>query len=88
MNVADARAAWYEARETASLAYHSIADPAAKKYSRAVGIAQQISEPIPRDDVARYVGALYEAARTSDEILTGPTEDLDQALAEARSNRP
>ena len=86
MTVDEAREAYLDAKETASAAFHDIFDRAAAKYAKAMRLARAANTQLTREDVAAYVTASTRAVAIAEDIMAGSTEDIDRALAEARSN--
>ena len=83
MTVDEAREAYLAAQETASAAFHDIYDRPAAKYAKAMRAARMSKTKLTPEEVAAYVSASHRAAAIAEDILAGPTEDIDRAL---RSN--
>lgn len=80
LTLTDARAAYAEARATAGAAYDRVIAPAAARLAKATTQARQISEPIPRDALDAWLAASGRAREIYDSIVSGPRDDVDEAL--------
>ena len=84
MNIAEARAEYEAAKQSASAASRAILEPATTAYDKAARDARQTRTRLTAAEQAAYVTATHEAGRAWHDIADGPTARLDQALAAAK----
>jgi hypothetical protein len=87
VTVDEAREAYLAAMATASAEFHDIYDRAAAKYAKAMREARLSNTQLTPQEVAAYAGASTRAAAMFDDIMPGPSEDIDYALAEAKEHQ-
>ena len=84
MNVAEARAGYEAAKQSASAASRAILEPATAAYDKAARDARQTRTRLTAAEQSAYVNAQHQAVTAWHDIADGPTARLDQALAAAK----
>jgi hypothetical protein len=85
VNLDDARAAYCDALDLASIAYQAARVRPDARMARAMRLAGQIPNGrLTPEEVASYQTGVHEAGVIWQQIIAGPTADVDQALAASR----
>jgi hypothetical protein len=84
VNVDEARAEYLAARETASAALKASLERPRARHARATRMALAAGTDLTPEEVAAWVYATTDAVALYHDIMSGPTADLDKALAEEK----
>jgi hypothetical protein len=86
-SVPELRAALFDARLAASAAYEAKAEPARRKFEKAIALARAAGlKKVDREALTAYVTAMHEASAIWHAHVDEPEAALDRALAEERRN--